>query len=71
MLLNPAVWDMALQSDGKILTVGGTHVARFHVDGRLDTSFGSGGVVSVEFGGTKEGIAQYRASAGREDSARR
>jgi uncharacterized delta-60 repeat protein len=39
-----SVADVALQSDGKILTVGdrGFSVTRFNVDGTVDTSFGGG-----------------------------
>jgi len=42
--------DMALQSDGKIVVVGGgATLARYNVDGSLDSSFGTGGVVDVVF----------------------
>ncbi|HXJ87173.1 MAG TPA: Calx-beta domain-containing protein [Candidatus Binatia bacterium] len=40
---------MALQTDGKILMVGGTALARFNPDGTLDSGFGSGGQVAVPF----------------------
>jgi uncharacterized delta-60 repeat protein len=40
---------MALQTDGKILLVGATTLARFNPDGTLDTSFGTGGQVAVPF----------------------
>jgi uncharacterized delta-60 repeat protein len=50
---------MALQSDGKIVLVGGWDdsapsfvVARYNVDGSLDTTFNSTGWVSVSFGGS-------------------
>ena len=50
-------YALAVQADGKIL-VGGIGssdtsfaVARFNVDGSLDTGFGSGGIVSQEFSG--------------------
>jgi len=43
---------MALQSDGKIVMVGGTFtdfvLARFNADGSLDTSFGSGGKLTTD-----------------------
>jgi uncharacterized delta-60 repeat protein len=42
---------MALQSDGKILLVGGLTLLRFKADGTLDASFGSGGQVHVPFSG--------------------
>jgi len=54
-------YGMALQSDGKIVMVGGYDsvgpsfvVARYNVDGSLDTTFGTNGWVSVTFGGTLE-----------------
>ena len=40
---------MALQTDGKILMVGATTLARFNPDGTLDTSFGTGGQAAVPF----------------------
>ena len=56
--------DMALQADGKIVMVGGRFIdfvlARFNVDGSLDTSFGSGGKVTTDIAG---GFAQERARA--------
>jgi uncharacterized delta-60 repeat protein len=49
--------DLAIQSDGKIVVAGHylstskfIRVARFNTDGSLDTSFGSLGTVSTEFG---------------------
>ncbi|MGZ3444113.1 MAG: Calx-beta domain-containing protein, partial [Myxococcaceae bacterium] len=42
---------MALQSDGKILLVGGLKLLRLNTDGTLDATFGAGGVVDVVFGG--------------------
>jgi len=44
-----AKMGMALQTDGKILLVGGTILARFNADGTLDSSFGTGGQVTVPF----------------------
>lgn len=52
-------FDTVVQSDGKIVTVGSTDggptsdfvVARFTVDGSLDSSFGMGGKVLTDFGG--------------------
>lgn len=60
-------WDLALQSDGKILVGGRTPdinlttgdpvdieflLARFDANGALDTSFSGDGVVTTSFGGT-------------------
>jgi uncharacterized delta-60 repeat protein len=51
--------DIALQPDGKIIAVGGINdfsqaqdfaVVRFNPDGSRDTSFGSGGLVTTDFG---------------------
>jgi uncharacterized delta-60 repeat protein len=51
---------MVLQPDGKILVAGNTYtslnkndfaVARFNANGTLDSSFGTGGKVKVDFGG--------------------
>jgi uncharacterized delta-60 repeat protein len=39
-------WDVALQTDGKIVAAAGT-VARYNADGSLDTGFGSNGTSSV------------------------
>jgi uncharacterized delta-60 repeat protein len=45
-----ALESMALQSDGKILAVGGTYygfqVVRYNSDGSLDTEFGTSGIVT-------------------------
>ncbi len=64
--------DVALQADGRIVVVGTTQasvaaggdvefgVARFTADGRLDASFGAGGLVSTDFGpgsATANGVA--------------
>lgn len=47
---------MALQSDGKVVMAGGTStafdLARFDVDGTLDDSFGPGGTVTTDIGGS-------------------
>ena len=40
---------MALQSDEKILLVGGLKLLRLNVDGTMDTTFGTAGVVNVVF----------------------
>jgi uncharacterized delta-60 repeat protein len=37
--------DMALQPDGKIVTVGSSQINRYHPNGTLDASFGNGGKV--------------------------
>jgi len=51
---NPGAVGVAIQSDGRIVVVGGTFtpttstniaLARFHTDGTLDTTFGTGGRV--------------------------
>jgi uncharacterized delta-60 repeat protein len=50
---------VAIQSDGKIVAVGGTFsfpsgdfaLARYNADGSLDASFGPGGKVTTDFGG--------------------
>jgi uncharacterized delta-60 repeat protein len=44
---------VALQSDGKIVAVGGNHfsTARYNTDGSLDTTFGNNGVIFAAFGG--------------------
>jgi uncharacterized delta-60 repeat protein len=54
--------DLAVQNDGKIVAVGSTQhpttfddqfaLARYARDGSLDASFGTGGKVTTEFGGT-------------------
>jgi uncharacterized delta-60 repeat protein len=52
--------DIALQSDGKIIVVGGSDdfvVVRYTTNGSLDTSFGSGGVAYTDFGGSDIGNA--------------
>lgn len=59
-----AVQDVAIQADGKVVVVGygsGTSVkgnsydfvvARYNVNGSLDTTFGSGGLVTTNFSGS-------------------
>jgi uncharacterized delta-60 repeat protein len=46
--------DVAVQPDGKIVAVGLANgdfgVARYNVDGTLDAAFGSGGLVTTDFG---------------------
>ncbi len=54
--------DVAIQPDGKIVAVGGTSIAdfaavRYNADGTLDTGFGSGGVVTTDFGGQDRAYA--------------
>jgi uncharacterized delta-60 repeat protein len=48
--------SMALQPDGKVVMAGGTFtafvLARFDVDGTLDNSFGTGGLVTTNIGGS-------------------
>jgi uncharacterized delta-60 repeat protein len=43
-----------IQSDGKVLAVGGSALARYNTDGSLDTSFGSGGIAN--FGGNSAAL---------------
>jgi uncharacterized delta-60 repeat protein len=56
-------FDVALQADGRIVIAGGTNtypapwdfvVARFNPDGSLDSHFGSGGVVTTDFGNSDD-----------------
>ena len=47
----PPVTAMALQNDGRIVTVGSLTMTRFNADGTLDTSFGNGGSVPIVFNG--------------------
>lgn len=56
--------SIAFQSDGKIVAAGGSgqdfRVARYNVDGSLDTTFGTGGLVTNDIGGdydTAESLA--------------
>ena len=53
-----------VQPDGKIVVAGRTHplleaftVARYQADGSLDASFGNGGIVTADFGGSAEAFA--------------
>ena len=52
---------VALQPDGKIVTVGTSNgnflVARFNPDGSLDSSFDTDGIQTVDFGGTESANA--------------
>ena len=51
--------DVVIQADGRIVAAGSTEtasdedfgVARYHPDGRLDTSFGDGGLITTDFAG--------------------
>ena len=62
-----AILDMAVQKDGKIVAAGYRNnasatssnmmVSRFNEDGALDTSFGSGGHVTIDFGRSSTGRA--------------
>ena len=57
--------DVALQSNGRIIAVGFTTIAgsaafalaRYNTDGSLDTSFGNGGKVTTDFGGSDTAFA--------------
>jgi uncharacterized delta-60 repeat protein len=71
-------FDVAVQSDGKIVVVGSTltttngddfAIARLNTDGSLDTGFGTGGKVNIDFGGggTKDDVAHAVAIASNGD----
>ncbi|MFB7175853.1 hypothetical protein ACFCYM_34300 [Streptomyces sp. NPDC056254] len=53
---------LALQTDGKIITIGtanddaDTALARFNLDGTLDTTFGNAGTQIVDLGGSDEAL---------------
>jgi uncharacterized delta-60 repeat protein len=56
---NDFAWAIALQPDGKIIAVGNSMInpfeynlalARYNPDGGLDTTFGTGGIVSIDAG---------------------
>lgn len=47
---------VALQADGKILVAGERELARFNADGTLDASFGSGGIVPVQFRTVRDAV---------------
>lgn len=48
--------DIALQSDGKVLTVGSNQLRRFHTNGSADTTFGDGGIVTLPIGVYGHGV---------------
>jgi len=56
-------WDVAIQSDAKIVVVGNSNadgsfdraLARYNIDGSLDTSFGTAGLTLTDFGGDEFG----------------
>jgi uncharacterized delta-60 repeat protein len=61
--INDQSYGMAVQSDGKILVVGDSYsgssttdfaIARYTVDGTLDTTFSGDGLVTTDFGDTGE-----------------
>jgi uncharacterized delta-60 repeat protein len=43
----PAAMAVAPQTDGKLLALGGMKLSRFNTDGTFDTTFGSGGTVTL------------------------
>lgn len=56
---NVEIYDMVIQNDGKILLVGGyssndLFMARFNVNGSLDTSFNHNGIMEPDLGGFNE-----------------
>jgi len=69
-----AILDMAVQSDSKVVAVGyandglgtnsNTVVSRFNEDGTMDTSFGKGGRVTIDFGRSSSGHAVVIADDG-------
>jgi len=58
---HPDGFSVALQPDGKIVVAGYAGgdfaLARYNSDGALDTSFGSGGKVTTDFGGSDAGYS--------------
>ncbi len=69
------IWDLALQSDGKILAAGDTDngtdgkfaVARYNTDGSLDSTFGSGGIATSNPGGARTALLDRGAADRRQD----
>jgi len=51
-------YDLAIQSDGKIIIAGGSYgdfaLVRYQADGSLDNTFGAGGLVTTDFSGGSE-----------------
>jgi uncharacterized delta-60 repeat protein len=73
---NPSVdaaSGLAIQRDGKIIVVGSTNsfgttgqdfaMARYNLDGSLDQAFGSGGLVTTDFGGNNDAAAAVTLTA--------
>jgi uncharacterized delta-60 repeat protein len=64
-------WSVAVQADGRIVVAGATAgsayftsafaVARYQPDGSLDTSFGTGGIVTTSVDGEPFGFSEARA----------
>ena len=58
------IGDMVLQCDGKIVVVGtvglNIGVARYHSDGSLDNSFGTGGKTTVDIQSTEDAVRNSR-----------
>lgn len=48
---------IALQSDGKIVALGGNRLARYNPDGSVDAAFGAAGQVAVSFSGIQDEAA--------------
>lgn len=65
---NDFAYDAVLQPDGKLVIAGATHgfasasfaLARYHRDGTLDASFGSGGKVLTHFAGGGQALSLAR-----------
>ena len=53
--------DVAIQTDGKIVVVGSSNsdfaLARYNIDGNLDSSFGTGGMVTTDFASGSDSIS--------------
>jgi len=62
---NSSAYYIAMQSDRKILMAGAVYngsnydwvITRYNINGSLDTSFGTNGIVTKDFGGFDDGLA--------------
>jgi len=64
------VYDMAIQSDGKVVVVGGVAgwdiaLLRHNIDGTLDSGFGTGGMVTIDLADDNYGTSVALDSSGR------
>jgi hypothetical protein len=69
--IDPSIASIVTQADGKMLVVGrhltigqAWNVLRLNPDGTLDSSFGTGGIVTTTFAGTQEVYPQNIAVSG-------